>query len=141
MHLTELIPGSLYQCDAEISVCATLQSRGYARLTLIDLCGIAADKIPSSSDLTYIRWPIEDGPVPHRPTLVAIERLGANVIESGGTVITMCSMGLNRSGLMSALILTRVRSMRGREALAFVRSKNANALRNDEFVGYLEEER
>jgi hypothetical protein len=34
-----------------------------------------------------------------------------------------------------------VRGIGGREALAFVRSKNSNALRNDEFVRYLEEER
>ena len=140
MHLSEIIPGALYQCDGDVAVCETLRSRGYERLLLIDLFGIDAERIPPD-EVAYVRWPIEDGPVPDLGILAGIEMLAARMIESGGVVVTMCSMGLNRSGLISAVILCRVRSLRGREALAFVRSKNANALRNDDFIRYLEEER
>ena len=139
MHLTEIIPGALYQCDADIAVCETLRGRGHRRLLLINLCGLPADRIPD--DVAYLRWPIDDGPVPDRAMLAGIEQLGARMVDGGGTAIAMCSMGLNRSGLIAALILCRVRQLRGREALAFVRSKNANALRNDDFVRYLEEDR
>jgi protein-tyrosine phosphatase len=140
MHLTEIIPGALYQCDADIVVCETLRGRGHQRLLLIDLCGLPAERTPSE-DVAYLRWPIEDGPVPDRAMLAGIEMLAARMIEHGAVVVSMCSMGLNRSGLVSASILCRVRGIGGREALAFVRSKNSNALRNDEFVRYLEEER
>jgi protein-tyrosine phosphatase len=141
LHLTEIIPGSLYQCDADLAVCEALRGRGHERLLFIDLCGIDVERIPRDEGVAYVRWPIEDGPVPNRAMLAGLEQLAARMIDAGGTVVAMCSMGLNRSGLMSASILCRVRSMRGREALAFVRSKNSNALRNDAFVQYLEVER
>lgn len=77
--------------------------------------------------------------MPDRAILTAIERFAATPIEGGATVISMCSMGRNRSGLVAALTIARVRSMRGHEAIGFVRSKNPDALANEDFVRYLEE--
>jgi protein-tyrosine phosphatase len=77
--------------------------------------------------------------VPDRAILRAIERFAVTAIEGGATVIAMCSMGRNRSGLIAALTVGRVRSMPGREAIDFVRSKNPDALSNEDFVRFLEE--
>jgi protein-tyrosine phosphatase len=139
LRLTEIIAGSLYQSDADPEACATVIDRGARNVVLIDLCGLRTDQIPLRDDVLYVRWPIEDGPVPDRSVLLGIERFGASVVEGGGTVIAMFNMGRNRSGLVAALIVARVRALRGREALDYVRSKNAEAVWNEEFARYLEE--
>jgi protein-tyrosine phosphatase len=97
--------------------------------------------VPDRDDVLYVRWPIDDGPVPDRRALSAIEHLVVAAIEGGTAVIALCSMGRNRSELVAALALMRLRSMPGREAVDYIRSKNPEALNNEEFVRYLLEER
>jgi protein-tyrosine phosphatase len=139
--LVEIINGSLYQCDGDPDACDALIARGAKRVVLLDLCGLRVEQVPLRDGVVYIRWPIDDGPVPDRGLLSAVERLVAAAIEGGATVIAMCNMGRNRSGLIAALALMRLRSMFGGEAIEFVRSKNPEALSNEDFVRYLIEER
>lgn len=52
-------------------------------------------------------------------------------------MLVTCHMGLNRSGLMSALLLHHAYGLSGIEAVNRVRTKRPNALGNHSFVDYL----
>ena len=141
MPIAELIAGSLFQADGDPAIFDKLTDRGISRAMVIDLCGVDGLTVRDAGRSVYIRWPIEDGDVPDLGVLTALEIAATRFVDSGGCVVTMCSMGRNRSGLLSALILTRVRGMSGREAGQFVRSKVPEALTNEAFASYLERER
>ncbi len=141
MPIIEIIQGSLLQADADRDIFDKLHARRLSRAMVIDLCGVDDLASADGGHAAYIRWPIEDGDVPDRGMLLALEIAAARFIDAGGCVVTMCSMGRNRSGLLSALILTRLRRMSGREALEFVRKKVPEALTNEAFAAYLERER
>src|SRR5262245_53448414 len=137
MPITELIAGSLFQADDDPAIFEKLTARGITRAMVIDLCGVDGLEGAGDARRVYVRWPIEDGDLPDRERLLALELDATGFIETGGTVVTMCSMGRNRSGLLSALILARLCSISGDEAVALVRSKVPEALTNDAFVDYL----
>jgi protein-tyrosine phosphatase len=136
--VSEIVPRVLYQADGAIDIEGFARDRDLAPALAIDLVGLPAERIPSSGRVAYVRWPIDDGPLHDLRVLSAIERMGALFIEGGGAVVCVCNMGLNRSGLMSALIVARHRRVSGGEALRFVRSKCPGALRNPAFAEYLE---
>jgi hypothetical protein len=137
MSFSEVIRGRLFQADASASSWAAIDELRQPSL-VIDLHGSGG---PPLSCVVYLRWAIEDGPLPDRGVLSAVERLGVNFIQAGGVVVTMCNLGLNRSGLVSALIVSRLESMTGAEALRYVRYKVPEAVRNPAFAAYLEHER
>jgi protein-tyrosine phosphatase len=136
MQLIEIIPSRLFQSDAESSVYDRLRERGLTPACVIDLHG-GNPPTGTTTDIVYVRWPIEDGPVPHVPTLLSLARLGESVINSGGRVVSMCNMGRNRSGLLSALIVSRCEGITGRESVRYVRSKCPEALANEAFEAFL----
>jgi protein-tyrosine phosphatase len=60
------------------------------------------------------------------------------VIRSGGRVLTTCHMGINRSGLLSALILIRAWGLTPDQAIAHVRrGRGEKALSNRSFCDFL----
>ncbi|MEX2246201.1 MAG: hypothetical protein WEC75_05895 [Dehalococcoidia bacterium] len=136
MQLIEVLAGRLYQSDAERSVGERLRERGLLPAMIIDLHGGGAWEA-ASGELVYVRWPIDDATVPHVPTLLGLAQTGAEFIEAGGVVVSMCQMGRNRSGLLSALIVMRCEGMSGAEAVRFVRERCPEALGNDAFVAFL----
>jgi hypothetical protein len=138
MSFVEIIHGSLYQADASASSWAHISTLRRTAL-VIDLHGCIDP--PLSPGAVYLRWPIEDGPLPDIGVLSSVERLGANLIQAGGAVVTMCNMGLNRSGLLSALIVSRVQAIDGAQAVRIVQSKCPGALINDNFRTFVERER
>lgn len=138
MSFVEIIHGSLYQADASASSWAHISA--FRRTALvIDLHGCTNP--PLSSGVLYLRWPIEDGPLPDIGILSSVQRLGANFIQAGGAVVTVCNMGLNRSGLLSALVVSRVEAVDGTQAVRIVQSKCPGALMNDDFRAFVERER
>ena len=137
MSFSEIIQNSLLQADASASSWASIAELRQPHL-IVDLHG---SPDPPISRAVYLRWAIEDGPLPDLGVLSALERLGVNFIQAGGAVVTKCNMGLNRSGLLSALIVSRLQSLSGAEALRYVRSKIPEAVRNPAFEAYLERER
>lgn len=62
----------------------------------------------------------------------------ADRVARGRRVLVTCWMGLNRSGLVTALALRHLTGMSGADALALVREKRLGALRNDHFARMLQ---
>ena len=91
-----------------------------------------------------VRWyahnSLPDGRIYDRAAEV-VETLGVRVAEEikrGGVVLVHCWGGRNRSGLVTALALTRLRGITGAEAVRAVRGVRRGALVNQFFVNYLE---
>jgi protein-tyrosine phosphatase len=86
--------------------------------------------------MLYIYFPIYDEDLPDLEKLHAVARLGAALIKTGHRVLSHCGMGLNRSALMAALILTYL-GMPGADAVDLLRQKRPGALYNENFANYL----
>ena len=105
---------------------------------VIDLEGGLDTCIPTlPNQCLYIYFPILDDDLPSLPRLLAIARLGADLIRSGSVVLSHCGMGFNRSALLAGLILTEL-GMAGVEAVARLRERRPGALFNEKFATFLE---
>ena len=99
----------------------------------LDLC------IPTQANqCLYVYFPFDDDDrvLPSLAKLRAIAQLAATLVREGHTVLSHCTGGFNRSGLMAGLILTEL-GMSGAEALARIRAKRPGALYNGTFADYL----
>jgi protein-tyrosine phosphatase len=99
----------------------------------LDLC------IPTQANhCLYVYFPFDDDDrlLPSVTKLRAIAQLAASLVREGHTVLSHCTGGFNRSGLMAGLILTEL-GMSGAEALARIRAKRPGALYNGTFADYL----
>ena len=104
---------------------------------VIDLDGdldIGVPVIPNH--MLYIYFPIFDEDLPDLSKLHGVARLGATLVKSGHRILSHCGMGLNRSALMSGLILIYL-GMHGKDAVEMLRQKRPGALYNDQFADYL----
>lgn len=63
---------------------------------------------------------------------LAAATLAAQVIEEGGDVLTTCALGLNRSGLLSTLILMQLGSS-AEDAIDIVRTGRPGSMFNKSF--------
>ena len=99
----------------------------------LDLC------IPTQANqCLYVYFPFDDDDrvLPSLAKLRALAQLAATLVREGHTVLSHCSGGFNRSGLLAGLILTEL-GMSGAEALARIRAKRPGALYNGTFADYL----
>lgn len=83
--------------------------------------------------------PLDDAELSPREALVAemaSDRV-AEALRAGLKVLSTCMAGRNRSGLVSALALTKLRGWSGAYAADRVRSARPNALMNPSFLRYL----
>ena len=67
------------------------------------------------------------------PTAKAVAKLH----RQGKRILVCCYMGINRSGLVNALVVHLLTGMSGRRALHHVQGRRLGALRNDAFSAYL----
>jgi len=120
----------------------------------IDLVVLAArDAQPTEEDLTFIRTkcpglsiivcPFDD--TTDRAALPGIVKIATGVaarvaqrINEGKEVLITCAAGLNRSGLISGLVLVERYGISGKEAADRVRAARPGALSNAVFREYLE---
>lgn len=84
----------------------------------------------------YTHQTMPDGLLKFDLLPVAVEL--ARHIDGGGTVLTMCNAGRNRSGLLSALIVRELTGLPGAAAMAVVRHHRPNAIANPHFERFLE---
>lgn len=84
----------------------------------------------------YVYFPIYDEDLPDMPKLLAVARLGAELVRSGHRVLSHCGMGFNRSALVAGLIL-REMGMSGEEVVRYLRQRRPGALFNEVFATYL----
>lgn len=82
--------------------------------------------------------PLVDGPEePDADLLEALVGLAAELIRSGKTVLVHCAAGINRSGLVTAMILVKLGDSPS-EAIDRLRAVVPDALNNETFVGLVE---
>jgi protein-tyrosine phosphatase len=87
---------------------------------------------------TYVRWPIEDADLPALDRLEALVEFAAAFLRAGQPVLVHCAQGLNRSGLVVALLLRAVDGVSGKEAVRRIRRARPYALVNTRFKDYVE---
>lgn len=134
-----ILPG-LYMGDQTSGVAAA--NRGFDMV--VNLTPNTMGTQPAmKAGATYHAFAISDGPEP-------IQRAGeinmlhdyaeeaAEVIRRGGSVLIHCAAGLNRSGLLTALIVRQVSRITGHDAAATVRAKREGSLFNQWFSLYLD---
>lgn len=88
------------------------------------------------SRVRVLRAPLEDAELSPQEWREA-QRAARGAIAAyrkGHRVLSTCYMGINRSGLLSALILRGAHGMTGKEAVALVQQKRRGALSNPSFV-------
>jgi protein-tyrosine phosphatase len=104
---------------------------------VMDLDGDLDLGIPNvPNHMIYIFFPIYDEDLPDLNKLHALAKLGARLVANGERVLAHCGMGLNRSALVTGLILTYL-GMKGEDAVTLLREKRPGALFNDTFAEYL----
>lgn len=139
----EILPGRLYQRGKLHSLEPAKKLSGlrhYGITTAVALAPPTPDPYLSVF-FDYIHQPIPDGALDPKTgglkMLVLASQLVHN-IEFGGTVLTMCNAGRNRSGLLSALIVRELTGLPGSAAMKVVRQHRPNAIANPNFERFLE---
>jgi protein-tyrosine phosphatase len=92
------------------------------------------------SDVRVLHCPFDDADVPCAEELEMIHQTAKHAamrVRMGEKVLVTCNMGINRSGLVTAITLMRLTGMSGRDATLEVRSKRSHALQNTRFTRYL----
>lgn len=110
----------------------------------IDVLVLAAEEYTPScfeSQGVQVYYAKLDDAIPSREELARANQIADDVTRRylrGDRVLITCYMGLNRSGLITALVLRRAYGMTGAEAVRAVRAARPHALGNAHFVAYLE---
>jgi len=88
--------------------------------------------------LDYIKMPLEDAD--HLPDLAILDgvvQAMANAYRGGRKILVHCRMGLNRSGLVDALLLRQLFNLTGAEAMKTIQSRREGSLSNAVFAAHL----
>ena len=114
-----------------------LESRGFGLLILAAI----EHQLPGADfgAVEVLRVPLDDDYVtPLTPREVQMVRgavmIASRRIAEKRRVLVTCAQGRNRSGLISALMLMRYRSMNPREAIMTVQAARHTALQNPQFI-------
>jgi hypothetical protein len=96
--------------------------------------------IPGISESMWIkmddvRWDYFNDPYTQKVLLEAAAVI-ANLVRTGHSVVIVCEMGMNRSGLMTGLVLMTL-GMSASKAVRKVRKRGRCALHNQSFVDFL----
>lgn len=92
---------------------------------------------PTGRTSVLVVWPIEDGPLPDFDQLDAIVRFTTQAVSSGKRTLVASRAGLNRSGLVAALVVRQLSGYDGFVAAGFVRLRRRGAIRNPTFAEFL----
>lgn len=132
--ISELIPGKLYQ-SGNITDFAKLPSFR-PQSVIVDL-DQRMDANPPSQ-LTYIHWGIIDMPqLPDMQRMDDIADFCIGAIQHGGAVLAHCAAGMNRSSLLSGLIIHRLMGLKGQQIIAYIQQHRQGALSNQTFAQFL----
>jgi len=73
----------------------------------------------------------------HIPTLVQMADYLVKAMDQGSRIAVFCREGRNRSGLLVALTLCRLRGWTGGRAMRHIQSRREDALTNEQFAEFL----
>ncbi len=130
METFEIIPGQLYQSGCP--------DRDLSDFDIeVDMAGC-----PGRGAGTQIHNGIPDGSLPSPEIdLNELEALVSNLCDAlldSRKVLVHCGAGINRSSLVTALVVKRLFGLSGRDAVAFIRARRGpEALSNPDFAAYL----
>lgn len=134
VELYEIIPQRLWLSPAPTpEYYAELEARGIR--TVISLSD--AHRLPLPIAELHVFWPIVDGPLPDLNVLRELADFACGHMRLGYRVLVCCDAGVNRSGLLAAMVVWRWMGCSGRKAVDIVRERRPGALTNPAFVEYL----
>jgi protein-tyrosine phosphatase len=107
------------------------------QIDMIVLCAFAFVDEDEHPGVTVLRIPLYDGNGPIPWNVHDVANQAAETFRTGGKVFVACAAGLNRSGLLTGLILTRFPGLSGMESIDLIQKRRPGALTNPTFVRYL----
>lgn len=128
----EILPGQLYQSGnwTDFTVGEKFRRVELRNLTMVINAWKVDPDLKEMFGEGYVHVPFPDGQAALPAEVRQAAELGAAEIKRGGTVLTMCYRGRNRSALLSALIVCEVSNLTGEEAVTLVRLRRPNAMSN-----------
>jgi protein-tyrosine phosphatase len=141
MKIYEILPRKLYQSRTTVGIELIDKYNAIKSLginTIVNLWKTRDTEIEKHVQL-YIHWPLPDGSKPDIGFYEEAAREIAINIDNGGIVLTHCHAGVNRSGLMNAIVVMFLTGMSGKEAKEFIMLKRPKALNNEAFCNVLDE--
>jgi len=112
-------------------------------IRVLALC--ARELQPPANDfpgVQVLRCPLNDQFEPLTPDeRVMAQRVAiqlAHAVRGGRKVLVSCALGINRSGLVTALTIRELTGLSGLDAVRLIRRKRPGALSNESFVALLE---
>jgi protein-tyrosine phosphatase len=127
---------SLWQAGAEWSLA---EFRDVDPDTIIDLRqGVEFFPDLRHDGIMTISWSFADSDVlPPLGPLFDLVDFACRRLRGGHTVLVLCYLGLNRSGLLSALIARQHLAISGSEAVEMVQRARPGSLQNETFRAYV----
>lgn len=136
----EILPGQLFQRGKLHGLSQEKKQAGLEHYGITRAVALAPSK--PDPDLgewcEYLHLPMPDGVFRNTAFLSGAVTLSLLAIREGGTVLTMCNAGRNRSGLLSALIVRELAGIPGSAAMEVVRHHRPNAIANPHFEKFLQ---
>lgn len=86
--------------------------------------------------ILYLYYHFADTDLPDMSKLGALADLGARLCRTGSRVLVHCTMGYNRSALLTGKIMRRL-GWEGPDAVARLQERRPGALYNEAFYAYL----
>lgn len=136
MEIVEIVPG-LFQSSAIRWSSDIKKVKALGIDVVIDLSGGIDPSMPWLK--SYLYWPIKDErSLPNFGDLMLVGFWGAQMVWARGhRVLTHCTLGFNRSGLVNGVILNQ-HGLSGVEALRLIRVAWPGALSNETFARFIE---
>jgi hypothetical protein len=135
----EILPESLWQSGSPLDWTAVAE---FGIDTVIDLNGDGDRRLEPvgwfrSESILYLFWPLADGRLPDLADLSLVVTFVLGRIELGHRVLVQCSQGLNRSGLLSSLVIQATRGGSGSDALEYLQERRERPMSNPTFLDYV----
>lgn len=134
LHIYEIVKGLLQSPEPEAVEDWDLAFQ--VASTVVSVGGESNPKVPDGRAL--YRWHFEDGELfPQR--LMALASFITDLVDDGETVLIHCAAGVNRSGLVSALVVRELTGCSGLSARIQVQTMRPGALINPTYRKFLDD--
>ena len=136
----EVIPGRLWQSGTLEDPDTAERARRLGIEYVVNLCDDPPFAFGREGErpFTELFWNIEDGPLPDFVDLDEVVSRVCTAVSAGKRVLVHCYAGLNRSGLVNAMVVHRLTGRSGPQLIGFMRRKRPGCLTNPRFRAYVE---